>query len=335
MVKGRRNYVCLHKLDGGFPDEAEALLALGEVDRAVGRLGQEVVRLRTWAEITESGDRDELVPGVSAWRQISVDAHECLGGKCPMVAACFVERSRAAAAEVDVIVTNHSFMAIDSFEGRQMLPEHDVLVVDEAHELVDRVTSTITDELTAGAVTAAARKTGKRSERSQEALETAELLGSILEGMPEGRVLNLPEALVLALTRVRDVARALQSDLKPQPGAETDGALQVARAAVDEVFENAARMLEERELDVLWVAQEPRRGAVLRVAPMSVAFLVRDKVLADRTVVMTSARGLRTTTRTSSPHAPNWLTPLRQPKPTPTNPKPSDDNDLRDTHTIR
>ena len=66
-----------------------------------------------------------------AWRQVSVSAHECLGGKCPMVAECFVERSREAAKDVDVVVTNHSFMAIDAFEGRQMLPEHDVLVVDE------------------------------------------------------------------------------------------------------------------------------------------------------------------------------------------------------------
>ena len=112
-----------------------------------------MVRLREWAEETESGDRDELVPGVSerAWRQVSVSAAECLGQRCPMVAECFVERSREAARAVDVIVTNHSFMAIDAFEGRHLLPEHDVLVVDEAHELVDRVTSTVTDELTGAA----------------------------------------------------------------------------------------------------------------------------------------------------------------------------------------
>ncbi|HOF64544.1 MAG TPA: ATP-dependent DNA helicase, partial [Dermatophilaceae bacterium] len=160
MVKGRRNYVCLHKLDGGFPDEDDTLLSVGEVDRETSRLGAEVLRLRQWADETESGDRDELVPGVSerAWRQVSVSAHECLGTKCPMRAECFVERSRSAAAEVDVIVTNHSFVAIDSFEGRQMLPEHSVLVVDEAHELVDRVTSTITDEVTAGMVNAAVRR---------------------------------------------------------------------------------------------------------------------------------------------------------------------------------
>ncbi|MBK8469835.1 MAG: ATP-dependent DNA helicase, partial [Actinomycetales bacterium] len=129
-----------------------------------------------------------------------------------------VERSRAAAAEVDVIVTNHSFMAIDSLRGRQMLLRNvDVLVVDEAHGAGRSVTSTITDELTAGADRRGLQDRRKRSERSQEASRRPSCSASILEGMPEGRVLNPPEALVLALTWVRDVAWALQSDLKPQP----------------------------------------------------------------------------------------------------------------------
>lgn len=292
LVKGRRNYLCAHKLEGGFPDDDEGtLLTVGDVDRQASRLGQEVVRLRRWAEETESGDRDELVPGVSerAWRQVSVSAEECLGQRCPMVAECFVERSRAAARDVDVVVTNHSFMAIDAFEGRQMLPEHDLLVVDEGHELVDRVTSTITDELTAGSVRAAAKRAGRQSDASETLDDAATLLESALEPMPEGRLDGLPDALALAVARVRDTARAVQSELKGRPGEEPDGARQVARASVDEVHETACRLLEERELDVVWVAKDPRRGAVLRVAPMSVAMLVRDKVFEERTVVITSA----------------------------------------------
>ncbi|MBR7744145.1 ATP-dependent DNA helicase [Phycicoccus sp. BSK3Z-2] len=292
LVKGRRNYVCLHKLEGGFPDDdADTLLSVGDVDRESSRLGQEVVRLREWAGRTESGDRDELVPGVSerAWRQVSVSAEECLGSRCPMVAECFVERSREAARDVDVVVTNHSFMAIDAFEGRQMLPEHDVLVVDEGHELVDRVTSTITDELTAGACRAAAKRAGRQADAAEALEDAAVILESALEGVPEGRLTALPDALAMALGRIRDVARAAQSELKPQQGEEPDGSRQVARAAVDDLFDTAARMLEERELDVVWLSQDPRRGPVLRVAPMSVAMLVRDKVFDERTVVVTSA----------------------------------------------
>ena len=164
LVKGRSNYLCQHKLVGGFPDEdADTLMSVGTVDAERSKMGTEITRLREWAEVTESGDRDELVPGVSnrAWRQVSVSAKECLGSKCPLAAECYVEVTRAAARDVDVIVTNHAFMAIDAFEGRQMLPEHDLLVIDEAHELTDRVTSTITDEMTAGTVSIAARRDRK------------------------------------------------------------------------------------------------------------------------------------------------------------------------------
>src|SRR4051812_37835806 len=291
LVKGRRNYVCLNKLEGGFPDDEDGLLSVGQVDASVGRLGQEVVRLREWASSTDSGDRDELVPGVSerAWRQVSVSAHECMGSKCPLVAECFVERAREAAKDVDVIVTNHSFMAIDSFEGRQMLPEHDVLVVDEAHELVDRVTATITDEVSSGMVTNAARKAAKLADRTDEVTDAADLLEGVLGEVEEGRIDTLTDGLVLALTRIRDTTRAIQSELKPGPGEPPDGARQVARAAIDEVNENAARILERRELDVLWLRRDPRRGPVLNVAPMSVAMLVRDRVFAERTCILTSA----------------------------------------------
>ena len=196
LVKGRRNYLCAHKLEGGFPDDEEGLFEVAEVDRAASRLGQEVVRLREWADTTESGDRDELVPGVSerAWRQVSVSAHECMGSKCPAFANCFVERSREAAKDCDVIVTNHSFMAIDSFEGRQMLPEHDLLVVDEAHELVDRVTSTITDEITPSMVSAAAKRAGRLAE-STDAVEDAVRL-------PAGRPRRAPRRQAQRHTRL-------------------------------------------------------------------------------------------------------------------------------------
>ena len=303
LVKGRRNYLCKHKVDGGFPEEDEGLLDVGEVDQAAGRIGREVVRLREWAEETESGDRDELVPGVSekAWRQVSVSAQECLGSRCPMVAECFVERSREAAQDVDVVVTNHSFMAIDAFEGRPMLPEHDVLVIDEAHELVDRVTSTVTDELSPGGIRAAGKRARRMVETTDDVDDVAADLEAVLEGAPEGRLTaGIPEALAAVLERLRDTTRGLLTELKPPKGEPVDGSRQVAQVAVEELFDTAARMLEERELDVTWVAKDPRRGPLLRVAPMSVAMRVRERIFGtgatddddtvrDRTVVLTSA----------------------------------------------
>ena len=291
LVKGRRNYLCRHKLSGGFPDDDEgSLLSVGAVDANLSRMGAEIVRLREWADETRSGDRDELVPGVSerAWRQVSVSAHECLGQKCPMATDCFVEHARSGAKDVDVVVTNHSFMAIDSFEGRQMLPEHDLLIVDEGHELVDRVTSTITDELTAPMIAAAAKRAGRLAATDQ-VTDASEFFAAIVDELPEGRLNGIPDSLSLALARVRDSARGVQTELKPASPEDNDGARQVARAAIDEIFESTERILEQRELDVAWVSKDPRRGSVLRVAPMSVAMLMRDKVFDDRTVIMTSA----------------------------------------------
>ncbi|HCE61225.1 MAG TPA: ATP-dependent helicase [Janibacter terrae] len=303
IVKGRRNYVCKHKVEGGFPDDEDGLFDVGEADARAGWLGKEVVRVREWAAETESGDRDELVPGVSekAWRQVSVSAQECLGSKCPMVGECFVERSREAAKDVDVIVTNHSFMAIDAFEGRPMLPDHDVLVIDEAHELVDRVTSTVTDELAPGGVRAAAKRARKFAETSDALDDLATDLEAVLEEAPEGRLATgIPDALAMVLGRCRDVARALLTEMKPPKGEQVDGTRQVALVTVEEVHDTAARMLQEHELDVIWVSRDLRRGPLLRVAPMSVAMRMRERIFGtgatdddegvrDRTVVLTSA----------------------------------------------
>ena len=291
LVKGRRNYVCVNKLQGGYPDDDdEGLLSVGQVDQQAGRLGAEVLRLREWAEETESGDRDDLVPGVSerAWRQVSVSALECLGSKCPVVTECFVEQARSHAKDCDVVVTNHSFMAIDAFEGRRMLPEHDLLVIDEGHELVDRVTSTVTGELAGGMASAAARRCGRLADTSAMT-DAAEFVQSALDRLAPGRLTGLPDELALGLGRLRDTARDVTSQLKPEQGAPADGGRQMAQAAVDELFDTAVRILEQRELDVAWISDDQRRGHLLRVAPMSVAMALREAVFGERTVVLTSA----------------------------------------------
>ncbi|MFN2319558.1 MAG: ATP-dependent DNA helicase [Dermatophilaceae bacterium] len=295
LVKGRRNYLCKNKLAGGFPDEEEMLFATvprsGDIDSSLSAREADARRVREWSDETETGDRDDLVPGVSerVWRAHSVSAQECLGQRCPMVTECFVELARAAARSVDVVVTNHSFMAIDAFEGRQMLPEHDVLIVDEGHELVDRVTSTVTDELWPGAIRGAAKRASRFLESPERIEDAAEGLGAALEAASEGRLPGIPDALALALGQVRDAARSGLSEVKPDDAREIDGGRQVAMAALEELFDVAARVLEERDLDVVWTSDDQWRGRVLSVAPMSVALLLRDKLFTDRTVILTSA----------------------------------------------
>ncbi|MGH7752628.1 MAG: ATP-dependent DNA helicase, partial [Gemmatimonadales bacterium] len=233
LVKGRANYVCLQKLEGGFPSEEPAegqLFSLGEdtsvphFAAAVGgpssQLGKEVVRLREWAAKTSTGDRDELMPGVTdrAWRQVSVTSMECLGAqKCPMAEDCFSELARARAAEADVVVTNHAMLAVSAFEGLAVLPEYDVVVVDEAHELQDRVTGAVSGQLSVAMVHAAASSARKHTAITVDALyAAAERLEHAVAGAPSGL---LPSGLnseqLDCVDQLRDASRAALSDSKP------------------------------------------------------------------------------------------------------------------------
>ncbi|WP_432514024.1 ATP-dependent DNA helicase [Kineococcus sp. SYSU DK001] len=317
LLKGRANYLCRNKLDGGFPTDEGALfdiaaptLTTGAGGGDAGRLGREVVRLREWAATTETGDRDELDPGVSdrAWRQVSVSARECLGAqRCPVAAECFSERVRARARQVDVVVTNHAMTAIDALENSGLLlPEHDVLVVDEAHELADRVTAVATAELSASVLHTASRRLRRSAGIVAEALDDAAVaLEAALEEAPPGRLDRWPDALADAVVAVRDAARQALSDLKDageSAGKEEDpesrGARHLARAAVQEVFSVAERLAADvgREAqdghDVAWVTAgfgAASRPPSLHIAPLSVAGLLRERLFSERTVVATSA----------------------------------------------
>ena len=163
LLKGRRNYLCLNKIHNGADDEGAGDRPQEELfdPMAVTALGRDVQRLTAWASTTESGDRDDLQPGVAdrSWSQVSVSARECLGlARCPFGAECFSERARGTAGRADVVVTNHALLAIDAVAESAVLPEHALLVVDEAHELVDRVTSVATAELTSAALGVASRR---------------------------------------------------------------------------------------------------------------------------------------------------------------------------------
>ncbi|MFI6815080.1 ATP-dependent DNA helicase [Nonomuraea sp. NPDC050328] len=304
ILKGRRNYLCRYKLTAGWPEEEEQDQLFDP--REVSATGRMVQRIQEWAEETETGDRDELVPGVneSAWRQFSVSARECLGSsRCPSAAECFAEAAKARAGEVDVVVTNHALLAIDAMEEMSILPEHDVVVVDEAHELVDRVTSVVTDELSENSIFLAVRRAGRLIEQpvADRLQEAGEDLKALLAAAPDGRIDELPQVLGLTLALVRDSAHAcitaMGSRNADKDDPEKGGQRKMAFAALDEVHDTAVRMLDafghESEVDraeVVWLeAGTDRRPPILRVAPLGVGGMLRDKLFGDRTVVLTSA----------------------------------------------
>jgi len=293
ILKGRSNYLCRNKVLGGMPDdEGEALFDPSPTTT----LGRDVVRLRGWAEETETGDRDELEPGVNdrAWRQVSVTARECLGAaKCPYGEECFAELARNRAAEVEIVVTNHALLAIDALESFAVLPEHDAVVVDEAHELVDRVTGVATDELTAPMVeraAARARRVVVDLDGVEDLADAGAALAAALAGLPEGRIVGVPEQLATAVALVRDAARDVVSEIGRAKQAD-DGARKVAVALVGAVHETAERVAAHSPYDVTWLTgpHDQRRGSVLKVAPLSVNGLLREALFGERSVVLTSA----------------------------------------------
>ena len=302
LLKGRNNYLCLHKLEGGYPeDEPDALF---DMPSSTSRVGEEVVRLREWADRTETGDRDELKPGVSdrAWAQVSVSAAECLGRRCPLVEECFSEMARSRAAEADIVITNHALLAINAFEGMKVLPEHETVIIDEAHELVDRVTGAVSGSLTVAMVRRAARSVKKHSKADSGALEMAAgTLETAFEGLAEGLLKGLNGRLLTAISAVNDAARTALSDTKPD-GQDVDAGLQMARSRVSEVHDMSSRILEASgEQDVLWISRQggwengryvaasDTDPATLNIAPLSVGLQLRDGLFADRTVILTSA----------------------------------------------
>ncbi|MEF3117724.1 ATP-dependent DNA helicase [Streptomyces chrestomyceticus] len=298
MLKGRSNYVCLHRLHEGVPqEEEEGLFDPFEHATPTSKLGKDLLRLRDWADETETGDRDDLTPGVSdrAWGQVSVSSRECLGAsKCAYGAECFAEAARERAKLADVIVTNHALLAIDAIEGAPVLPQHDVLIVDEAHELVSRVTGVATGELTPGQVNRAVKRAAKLvNEKAADQLQTAsETFERLMELALPGRLEEIPEDLGYCLMALRDAARTVISALgstRDKSVQDEDAVRKQALASVENVHAVAERIANGSEYDVVWYERHDRFGASLRVAPLSVSGLLREKLFADRSVVLTSA----------------------------------------------
>ncbi|WP_236047500.1 ATP-dependent DNA helicase [Paractinoplanes ovalisporus] len=304
VLKGRHHYLCMAKMEHADEEEPtdtlfddappKATQWLGEA----GRLGKQIQRLQAWAEKTKTGDRDELDPGVddTAWRQVSMPARDCVGAqRCPYGPECFAEASRARAREADLVVTNHSLLAVDMLAERHIVPPHKLLVIDEAHELADRVSSASQAELTPDAIERSSRRarTLIPPAAAESLAEAADALTVGLAETPAGRITGgLPELLQQAVTLTESATRAgltaigdIKSD-DPDPVRK-----QQAKAALDDLNDTAQRLLEESAFDVAWVEKSDtgsgRRALV--VAPLSVAGTLAQGLYTDRTVVATSA----------------------------------------------
>jgi ATP-dependent DNA helicase DinG len=296
IQKGRNNYACLHRIREGAPDEDGMLV---DVPPA-GMIGQQVVELRDWAEQQlldgAAGDRDHAPSHqYQAWQQVAISARECLGAqKCPYGQECFAERAKEQARKADIVITNHALLSIDAFENRTVLPEHDVVVIDEAHELPARVTGAAGAELSPQQVERAAKRSRRfvDDDKADDLADASDALRAALEETREGRIEAANGVVLEAAALVRDAARALYSDLNKKSDDkddDPDGAKRQSKGAVKEIFDVAERVAALTDLDVVWLVDRDRFGRELRIAPLTVAGLLRELLLNDRTAVMTSA----------------------------------------------
>lgn len=309
LLKGRGNYLCLNKIHNG--SSAGGVTETGDRPQeelfepvATSALGVDVKRLIAWSSDTDTGDRDELTPGVPdrSWSQVSVSARECIGvARCPFGTDCFAEKAREKAGRADVVVTNHALLAIDAISDAAVLPEHHLLVVDEAHELVDRVTSVATGELSATSLGVAHRRAARLvDEELAQRLEAATAtLSSAIHDTEPGRIDVLDDELATYLTAVRDAAYRARSTIDTAP---SDPAAASARTeavtALTDIGDTASRVLDSflpaipDRTDVVWIEREDTRATVrtiLRVAPLSVSGLLRTRLFENTTTVLTSA----------------------------------------------
>jgi ATP-dependent DNA helicase DinG len=307
LLKGRGNYLCLNKIHNGAAESDDR--PQEELFDAVATtaLGREVKRLTEWSSDTETGDRDDVVPGVQdrSWGQVSVSARECIGAtRCTFGTDCFAEKARAKAGSADVVVTNHALLAIDAIAEANVLPEHDLLVVDEAHELVDRVTSVATAELSATALGVAQRRASRlvEDELAQRFEAASATFSSAIHDAEPGRMDRLDDEMATYLTVLRDAADKVRSAIDTAPSdPKAAAARSEAVTALTDISDTASRILVSfgpaipDRTDVVWLDHEEARGsntsirAILRVAPLSVANLLRGRIFDQSTVILTSA----------------------------------------------
>ncbi|MDY5153897.1 ATP-dependent DNA helicase DinG [Actinobaculum suis] len=293
LLKGWNNYVCLRKVAGGYPED-DSLLSRAEGTYGASALGEEVLRIRDWANETETGDRDDLIPGASdrAWRQVSVSKRECLGSRCPLYESCFAFQARETAAGADIVVTNHSMLGVQS-QGTPVLPEADAYVVDEAHELTSRVTSQLTVGISAMQLRSLARLLRRENVLPGKLEDAAGGLEDVLTDIPDGRLAGLPPHLQDSLVLVLRELQNAQEDIADLPGKDPNDAAakSVLRARVAEIVDVVEQLLSERVGNGLvpWIARDMEARPTLYVAPLDVSGALANELFEDTPVILTSA----------------------------------------------
>ena len=309
-MKGRTNYLCLHR----FERLQEAAAGLTPDERQ--RLGQIV----EWAAETESGDRaeiEDLPDDLPLWAELSATSEQCLGRECPRFADCFVTRMRDRAADASIVIVNHHLLCADAAVRQgafgEVIPDCDLAVIDEAHQLEDVVTqyfgvsvsSFRIDELVRDgtkAVGALAPEAGRFAAALIETLRDALAIGhawldaarvEVRRAGADRLMLTdaLAERLDLEASRLRDQLSRLSSLIDQRPEVPEDlGRISVRARSLRDDIEMLTNVADARFVRFIEMRGGGSRHVFLRAAPIDVADVVRDAVIGVRhATVLTSA----------------------------------------------
>ena len=299
IYKGVGNYICLQKFKSDEQDPDTELVL------EISSLGKDAQRLRAWAQTPGvSGDRDEA-PEVDrrVWAASSVSGRECVGADvCNYGTQCFAANAKAKALASDIVVTNHTLLALEVVESHPILPERDVVILDEAHEFMDRTTQAVTEELTSQRVARAAAMARKYkaltnklvdafTHASDDFTDAMDAYSEFMRGDLEmnRKLESLPQELEAPIRRVRETAQAIMQFMQADDEIiDTNELAERARVkgAVNEVSVTAQKMLKGGNGQVLWY--EPT-FKTLYLAPLSVSNVLRENLLRQTPVIATSA----------------------------------------------
>lgn len=293
VLKGRSNYVCLQRLREMSAGDHGQL----ELESMALTTKAEIKRLAEWSGTSDTGDLAELdwTPSDAAWRAVSVGSDECPGAdRCPLGDPCFAEQARRRAAAADVIVVNTHLYGLNVASGGAILPDHDVVVFDEAHVLEDIMSDTVGVEIAPGRFTAL-------SGIVRRIIDDPALIGSIAEIAESLRDALGPHAGSRLTTPLPDSVQDVLTDARLRLGRVNE-----VLVAIDTQNEDAkqrrlrAQTMTGRTIEQLDIAIEGRDGHVafvsgsrdtprLEVAPLDVGPTMSDGVWSKRTAILTSA----------------------------------------------